>query len=116
MIRGSKTRSLYNGPQKRRSTRHAKNFQVKLEYDGNLHEVRTIDVSSHGVLIPRRLPPPVGTNVRLTLTIRGDSAVFEGKVARHTKCLVNGVQTTGIGIDLSSEAYEEFVRDKIIIA
>ncbi|NJD54910.1 MAG: PilZ domain-containing protein [Nitrospirae bacterium] len=116
MIGSGKGKRLYNGPQKRRSPRYEKKFQVKLEYDDKVHEVRTIDISNHGVLIPKRLPPPVGTNVKVTLIIRGESSTFEGTVRRHTKCLVNGVQTTGIGIDFSSPEYEEFVRDKIIIA
>jgi len=111
-----KRKSLHNGPQRRRSPRYEKKFQVRLEYEDTVHEVRTIDISSHGVLIPKRLPPPVGTTVKLTLTIRGESSTFEGTVIRHARCLVNGVQTTGIGIDFSSPEYEEFVKNKIIIA
>ncbi|HYQ47666.1 MAG TPA: PilZ domain-containing protein [Thermodesulfovibrionales bacterium] len=111
-----KRKSLYHGPQKRRSTRYDKKFLVRLEYEDNVYEVRTIDISCHGVLIPRRSPPPVGTTVKLTLTIRGESSSFEGTIKRHTKCLVNGVQTTAIGIDFSSPEYEAFVKDKIIIS
>jgi len=110
-----KRKILHDGLQRRRSPRYDKKFQVRLEYEDKVYEVRTIDISCHGVLIPRRLPPPVGTTVKLTLTIRGESSIFEGKVVRHAKCLVNGVQTTGIGIDFSSPEYEEFVKDKIII-
>ncbi len=106
----------YSGPERRRSTRHEKRFQAVLVYEGTSHEIRTINISLHGVLIPRRTPPPVGTAVRLILAIRGEKAVFEGTVARHTKCMVNGVPTTGIGIDFSSEDYQKFVRDKIVIA
>ncbi len=116
MIQGAKNKGLHGGTQKRRSARYDKKFQVKLEYEDAVHEVRTIDVSCHGVLIPRRTPPPIGTAVKLTLNIRGEVASFEGRVTRHTKCLVNGVQTTGIGIDFASAEYEEFVRDKIIIS
>jgi hypothetical protein len=106
---------LHDGPEKRRSLRYDKRFQVTLEFEGAVHEVRTIDISKHGVLIPRRLPPPVGTNVKLTLKIRDEIASFEGTVKRYTKCLVNGVQTTGVGIEFSSPEYEEFVKDKILI-
>lgn len=116
MSNGVKKKGLHDGPQRRRSPRYDKKFQVKLEYEDTVHEVRTIDISCHGVLIPKRLPPPVGTSVKLTLTIRGESSTFEGKIIRHTKCLVNGVQTTGIGIDFSSPEYEQFVKDKIVIA
>lgn len=116
MSNGVKKKGLHDGPQRRRSPRYDKKFQVKLEYEDTVHEVRTIDISCHGVLIPKRLPPPVGTSVKLTLTIRGESSTFEGNVIRHTKCLVNGVQTTGIGIDFSSPEYEQFVKDKIVIA
>ena len=105
----------YDGPERRRSPRHEKRFKAVLEYEGMSHDIRTINISHHGVLIPRRTPPPEGTAIKLTLTIRGETAVFEGVVARHTRCLVNGVQTTGIGIDFSSEKYHEFVKDKIII-
>ena len=108
-------KSLHDGPEKRRSLRHDKRFQVILESEGEIYEVRTIDISKHGVLIPRRLPPPIGTNVKLTLKIRDEISTFEGIVKRHTKCLVNGVQTTGVGIDFSSPEYEEFVKDKILI-
>lgn len=106
----------YGGPERRRSLRHEKRFQAVLVYEGQTHEIRTINISHHGVLIPRRTPPPVGTAVRLTLTIRGDTAAFEGVVARHTTCVINGVQTTGIGIDISTEEYQAFVKDKIVIA
>ena len=108
-------KSLHDGPEKRRSLRHDKRFQVILEFEGESHEVRTIDISKHGVLVPRRLPPPIGTNVKLTLKIRDEIATFEGVVKRHTKRLVNGVQTTAVGIDFSSAEYEEFVKDKILI-
>ena len=108
-------KSLHDGPEKRRSRRHDKRFQVILEYGDEIHEVRTIDISKHGVLIPRRIPPPIGTYVKLTLKIRDEISIFEGIVKRHAKCLVNGVQTTGVGIDISSPDYEEFVEDKILI-
>ncbi len=108
-------KSLHDGPEKRRSRRHDKRFQAILEFEGGIHEVRTIDISKHGVLIPRRLPPPIGTNVKLTLKIRDEISTFEGIVKRHTSCRVNGVQTTGVGIDFSSPEYEEFVKDKILI-
>jgi len=106
---------LHNGPEKRRSLRHEKRFQAILELEGGNHEVRTIDISKHGVLIPRRLPPPIGTNVKLTLKIRDEISTFDGVVKRHSRCLVNGVQTTGVGIDFSSPEYEDFVKDKILI-
>ena len=106
----------YGGPERRRSPRHDRRFQVILEYEDNIHKINTIDISHHGVLIPKRLPPPVGTNVKLTLTIRGETSTFEGIVKRHTKCLFNGVLTTGIGIDFPSSEYQEFVKEKIIIA
>lgn len=108
-------RRLHEGTEKRRSMRHDKRFPVVLELEGAVHEVRTIDISTHGVLIPKRLPPPVGTNVKLTLKIRDAISTFEGIVKRCTKCLVNGVLTTGIGIDLYSPEYEEFVKDRILI-
>ena len=106
----------YGGPEKRRSPRHDRRFHVLLEYEGKAYEIRTIDISKHGVLIPRRLPPPVGTPIKLTLTIRGEISAFEGIVKRHTKCLLNGVQSTGIGIDFASTEYQEFVKDKILLA
>ena len=108
-------KGLHEGLEKRRSRRHDKRFQVILEYEGKIHEIRTIDISEHGVLIPKRLPPPVGTKVKLTLNIRDEISTFEGIVKRHTKCLVNGMQTTGVGIDFHSPEYEEFVKDKILI-
>jgi hypothetical protein len=106
----------YGGPERRRSVRHEKKFKAVIEYEGTSHEIRTINISLHGVLIPRRTPPPEGTPVRVTLIIRGERAVFDGTVVRHTKCLVNGVLTTGMGVDISSQEYQEFVKDKIIIA
>jgi hypothetical protein len=109
-------RRLHDGPEKRRSLRYDKRFQAALEFESGSYEVRTIDISKHGVLIPRRLPPPIGANVKLTLKIRDEIATFEGTVKRYTKCLVNGVQTIGIGIDFSSPEYEEFVKDKILIS
>lgn len=105
----------YGGLEKRRSTRFPKRFKAEMEYEGIIHEIRTIDISEHGVLIPKRIPPPVGTCVKVYLTIRDDKAVFEGVVTRLTKCLVNRVQTIGIGIDISSPEYQEFVKDKILV-
>jgi hypothetical protein len=105
----------YGGPQRRRSPRYEKRFRVTLEYEGKTHEIRTIDISKHGVLIPRRLPPPIGTHIKLTLSLRNETSTFEGVVIRHTMCLVNGVETVGIGIDFSSLEYQEFVKDKILI-
>lgn len=108
-------RGRYGGPEKRRSVRYEKKFRAILEYEGKNHEVRTIDISEHGVQIPRRNPPAVGTRIRLTLTIRDETSFFDGVVVRLTKCLVNGVQTVGIGIDISTPEYQHFVRDKILI-
>ena len=107
------TKGRYGGPENRRSPRQDRKFRVLLEYEGNSHEVRTIDISEHGVLIPRRIPPSIGTSIKLTLTTRDESYIFDGVVIRHTKCLVNGVQTTGVGIDIISPDYQDFVRDKI---
>ncbi len=109
------TEGRYGGHQKRRSPRHERRFQVTLEYEGKTYEVRTIDISEHGVLIPRRLPPPIGTHIKLTLKLRDETSIFEGVVIRHTMCLVNGVKNVGIGIDFSSLEYQEFVKNKIII-
>jgi hypothetical protein len=103
----------YGGLERRRSPRYNKKFRVLLEYEGQTHEIRTIDISEHGVLIPRRIPPPIGTRIKLTLTIRDETSTFEGVVVRLTKCLVSGVQTTGIGIDFPSPEYQEFVKNKI---
>jgi len=110
------TKGRYGGPESRRSPRYDRRFRVLLEYEGSNHEIRTIDISEHGVLIPRRIPPPIGTRLKLTLTIRDETSIFEGVVIRHTKCLVNGVQTTGVGIDVISPEYRDFVKDKILIA
>lgn len=104
------------GPQRRRSPRYEKRFKIALEYEGKTYEVRTIDISEHGVLIPRRQPPPIGTHIKLTLSIRDEISIFEGVVIRHTMFFVNGVETVGIGIDISSLEYQEFVKDKILIA
>jgi hypothetical protein len=87
-----------------------------LEYEGKSYEIRTVNVSKHGVLIPRRLPPPIGTRIRLTLSIKDETSVFEGIVIRHTACLFNGVTSTAIGIDIPTPEYQEFVKDKIFIA
>jgi len=105
----------YGGPDKRRSPRYDLRFRVLLEYDGKTHDIRTIDISKHGVLIPRRIPPPIGTVIKLTLTIKDEKSTFEGVVIRHTKCLVNGIQTVGVGIVFSSPEYQAFVEDKISI-
>jgi hypothetical protein len=105
----------YGGPERRRSPRYDKRFRALLEYEGKTHEIRTMDISEYGVLIPRRIPPSIGTRVQLTLTIRDEISTFQGVVVRHTKCLYNGVETIGIGIDFSSPEYQEFVKDKILI-
>ena len=110
------TKGRYGGPERRRGPRYGRRFRVSLEYEGKNHEIRTIDISERGVLIPRRMPPPIGTRIKLTLTIRDETSIFEGVVIRHAKCLVNGVQTTGVGIDFFSPEYQDFVRDKILIA
>ncbi len=105
----------YGGLNKRRSARYPKRFMAEMEYDGSIHEIRTIDISEHGVLIPKRIPPPIGAHVKIHLTIRDEKTVFEGVVKRLSKCLINRVQTVGIGIDISSPEYKEFVKDKILI-
>ena len=110
------TQSRYGGPQKRRSPRFDKRFKVTLEFDGNAYDIRTINISKHGVEIPKRHPPSIGSHVKLTITISGETSVFEGIVVRQSHCLVNGVKTTGIGIDIISPGYFEFVKDKIVIA
>ena len=105
----------YGGAERRRSTRYDKRFRAALEYEGKTYEIRTIDISEHGVLIPRRTPPPIGSHLTLTLTIRDETSQFEGIVVRHTKCFVNGVESVGLGIAFSSLAYQEFLKDKILI-
>ena len=105
----------YGGQEKRKSPRLPKMFIATIEYEGKVHEIRTIDISEHGVLIPKRIPPPVGTHVKVCLTMRGETSVFEGVVKRHTKCLFNGVETVGIGIEFPSLEYQQFVKDKILI-
>ena len=108
-------KSRYGGEENRRSPRHNRRFMATMEYEGKSHEIRTIDVSEHGVLIPKRVPPPIGTHVKLTLTIRGETSVFEGVIIRHARYKINGVETVGIGIDFPSVEYREFVKDKILI-
>jgi len=110
------TKGRYGGPQRRRSPRYEKRFRMELEYEGKTYEIRTIDISEHGILIPRRQPPAIGTHVKSTLSLRDETSTFEGVVIRHTKCLVNGLETVGVGIDFSSLEYQEFVKDKILIA
>ena len=110
------TRGRYGGPQRRRSARQEKRFRVILEYEDKSYEIRTVNVSEHGVLIPRRLPPAIGTRIRLTLSIKDETSVFEGVVIRHTACFVNGVKSTAIGIDIPTPEYQDFVKDKIFIA
>ena len=105
----------YGGHEKRRSPRYDKRFRVLLEYEGKTYQIRTINISEHGVLIPRRMPPPIGTRIKLTLTIRDETSIFEGIVSRHTKCLVNSALTVSIGIDFSSPEYQDFVKDKILV-
>lgn len=112
----TKGKGRYGSPEKRKSPRHNRKFRAVLEYEGKNREIRTIDISEHGVLIPRRIPPPVGTHITLTLTIRDETSIFKGVIKRHTKCLINGGQTTGIGIEFSSPGYQNFVRNNIIIA
>ena len=109
------TKGRYGGPEKRRSPRLPKRFIATIEYEGKVHEIRTVDISEHGILIPKRIPPPVGTLVKVCLTLRDETSSFEGVVKSHTKCLFNGVETVGIGIELSSPEYQEFVKDKIVI-
>ncbi|MHA2218772.1 MAG: hypothetical protein ACXACY_22850, partial [Candidatus Hodarchaeales archaeon] len=75
----------------------------------------TINISRHGVLLPRRIPPPVGTHVKLTITIRDETSIFKGVVQRHEQSLVSGTTKTSIGIDIISSGYDEFVKDKISI-
>ena len=106
----------YGGQQKRRSPRYDKKLKTTLEYEGKTYEVRTINISRHGVLLPRRNPPSIGSHVKLTITINYETSIFEGIVIRYANCLVNGVKTTGIGIDIISPGYDEFVKDKITIA
>jgi hypothetical protein len=106
----------YGGLQRRRSPRYEKRFRVTLEYEGKTYDIRTCDISEHGVLIPRRLPPPIGTHIKLTLSLKDETATFEGVVIRHSTCLVNGEETVGVGIDFSSLEYQEFVKDKIFVA
>ncbi len=110
------TKGRYSGHERRRSPRYEKRFRIALEYEGKTYEIRTIDISELGVLIPRRLPPPIGTHIKLTLSLRDKTSIFEGVVVRHTMCLVNGVETVGIGIDFSSLEYQKFVKDKILIS
>ncbi len=105
----------FGGPERRRSPRHGKRFRATLEFDGKVCEIRTIDISRHGVFIPRRLPPPVGTQVKVTIMLRDETCVFEGIVVRHAKCFAQGRKTSGAGIDFPSPEYEKFVRDKIIL-
>jgi hypothetical protein len=85
------TQGRYVGPEKRRSPRHDRRFKVALEYEGKTYEIRTINISRHGVMIQRRNPPSVGTHVKLTITI-------------------------SVWIDIISPGYDEFVKDKITIA
>ena len=105
----------YGGSQKRRSPRHDKRFKVTLEHEGKTYEIRTVNISKHGVLLPRRNPPSIGSHVKLNITIKDESSIFEGIVVRHANCLVNGVKTIGIGIDIISPGYFDFVKDKITI-
>ena len=105
----------YGGQQKRRSPRYDKKLKTTLEYEGKTYEVRTINISRHGVQLPRRNPPSIGSHVKLNITIKDETSIFEGIVQRHTHYHVSGIQTTAIGIDIISPGYDEFVKDKIKI-
>jgi Tfp pilus assembly protein PilZ len=106
----------HGGTQKRRSPRHNKRIKVTLEHEGKTYEARIINISKHGVLLPRRNPPSIGSHVKLNIKIMNDTFIFEGIVVRHGNCVTNGVMTTGIGIDIISPGYDDFVKDKITIA
>jgi PilZ domain len=108
-------KGMFGSPDKRRSPRYDRRFPLILEYGDKALEMRTLDISKHGVLIPMRMPPPVGSQVKVTLTIRNETSLFEGMVIRHTKSRVNGIRITAVGIDLSSPEYEEFIIGKILI-
>ena len=110
------TLGRFGGPQKRRSPRYDKRFKVSLECEGKTHDIRTINISRHGIHLPRRNPPPIGSHVKLTITINNETSIFEGTVVRHANSLVSGIKTTSIGIDILSPGYDEFVKDKIHIA
>jgi hypothetical protein len=110
------TQNRYAGPEKRRSPRHNRRFKVTLEYEGKTHDIRTIDISRHGVMIQRRNPPSIGTHVWLTITMRDETSMFKGIVIRHAISLVSGTKTNSVGIDIISPGYDEFVKDKITIA
>lgn len=101
---------------KRRSPRHDRNFRAILEYHGKVYEIKTINISHNGVLFPIRPAPAIETAVKLTLIIGGEPSSFEGVVKRHARCLSDGVETIGIGIEFLSPEYEKFVHDKINIA
>ncbi|HAM51357.1 MAG TPA: hypothetical protein DCP92_11970 [Nitrospiraceae bacterium] len=85
------SRGLYGTPDKRRSPRYNRRFPIILEYEDKTLEMRTLDISKHGVLIPIRVPPPIGSPVTVILTIRNETSRFEGIVIRHTKSRVNGI-------------------------
>lgn len=109
------SRGRYGGPEKRRSPRYDKMFKVLLTYDGKTYQIRTVNISLDGVQLPRRIPPPVGTQVKLAITIREETAEFEGFVVRHAQCLVNGVKTASVGIEVPTPGYSEFVEKRIFL-
>jgi hypothetical protein len=102
--------------EKRRSPRHERMFRAILEYHGKVCEIKTINISQHGVLFPIHPVPAIKTAVKLTLIVSGEPSVFEGMVKRHARCLSDGFETIGVGIEFLSPEYQEFVQDKIIIA
>ncbi len=103
-------------PGKRQSPRYDRSLRAILEYNSKVYEIKTINISQHGVLFPTRPAPEIGTEAKLTLIVGGEPSFFQGVVKRHARCFTDGVETLVIGMEFLSREYQKFVQDKIIIA
>jgi hypothetical protein len=79
----------------RQSPWYDRSLRAILEYNSKVSEIKTINISQHGVLFPIRPAPEIGTEAKLTLIVGGEPSFFQGVVKRHARCLTDGVETLG---------------------
>jgi len=106
--------------EKRNLNRYKKRLSVRFGPDAPSQLAFSEDVSDHGLFIKTGKIYPLGTILKIEITLPDDDCVFLEGMVRWTKKvppqLINKVQKAGLGVKImkfiaGQAAYAEFVAD-----
>ena len=103
---------MASGSDKRRETRVPLDLWVEAEREGETYYQRALNLSVGGVYFAQTVPMPLGTRVKLTFTLPGETAEFscQGEVVAAKEM---GMGVHFVGLALADRKRVEAAIDRI---